>query len=80
MSHRCRYFLGDFLFVRASRDLPAGAEVTITYLNPLMSFRERARALEKRGFACGCELCSGEIEWRRRQPEKVGAVAGSHCW
>ncbi|PNW80454.1 hypothetical protein CHLRE_07g318250v5 [Chlamydomonas reinhardtii] len=79
-NHACldnteRYFLGDFLFVRASRDLPAGAEVTITYLNPLMSFRERARALEKRGFACGCELCSGEIEWRRRQPEKAAQEA-----
>ncbi|KAG2441067.1 hypothetical protein HXX76_003920 [Chlamydomonas incerta] len=75
-NHACldnteRYFLGDFLFVRASRDLPARAELSLAYLSPLMGAADRARALAERGFACGCELCAGEHEWRRRRPEQA---------
>eukprot|EP00198_Chlamydomonas_reinhardtii_P011672 XP_001701009.1 predicted protein [Chlamydomonas reinhardtii] len=74
-NHACvanahRYFLGDFLFVRASRDLPAGAEVTITYLNPTLTWEQRSAKLLRRGFACGCELCMDETEWRRGHPDE----------
>ncbi|PNW80452.1 hypothetical protein CHLRE_07g318200v5 [Chlamydomonas reinhardtii] len=76
INHSCcgnatRYFLGDFMFVRASLDLPADAEVTFAYTDPMRPYQERAQALRKHGFVCGCELCSEEVDWRRRHPDRA---------
>ncbi|KAG2441068.1 hypothetical protein HXX76_003921 [Chlamydomonas incerta] len=79
INHACsgnatRYFLGDFMLARASLDLPAGAEVTFSYTDPLLPLRERAQALRKHGFVCGCELCREDLEWRGRHPDRARRV------
>ncbi|PNH10403.1 hypothetical protein TSOC_002849 [Tetrabaena socialis] len=68
-------FLGDFMMVRAATDLPAGAEVTFSYIDSLGTLEERVSALRKHGFKCSCELCKEDEEWSRQKGSEAREVA-----
>ncbi|KAG2500612.1 hypothetical protein HYH03_001379 [Edaphochlamys debaryana] len=76
INHACvgtahRYFIGDFMFVRTAEDLPAGTEVTHSYVDSLDSLEDRTAALQRHGFVCGCELCQEDRAWGAQQPEQA---------
>ncbi|KAI6884433.1 hypothetical protein KC360_g4218 [Hortaea werneckii] len=45
--------------LHATRDITAGEEITITYINLLLTPRQRAAELQQWGFACACKSCKG---------------------
>jgi hypothetical protein len=63
VNHSClpnavRTFIGDIRFMRATRDIEAGDEITNQYISPdidISSRQEQFRATW--GFECDCELC-----------------------
>ena len=60
----------------AKRDIPAGTEVTISYIddNERAGFLERRVKLRDYGFNCQCEKCVGEEMWTRRlRPRRAAA-------
>lgn len=66
------WFIGDVMLVTAVAHIPAGGEVTFSYMSPLLSLQEReAQAAEVWGFdlaaGCGCALCAEQRQQRPRQ-------------
>eukprot|EP00798_Chlamydomonas_sp_ICE-L_P011462 gene11462-34176_t len=64
------YFnVGDFMFISTARDVEAGEELTLPYLDPMMPFEERTQILagwnSGNGFECDCARCDA----CRRHPE-----------
>ncbi|RSL93841.1 hypothetical protein CDV31_014539 [Fusarium ambrosium] len=64
MNHSCvsncrRSFIGDMQIIRATKDLPAGTELTFVYRSPepLESYQDVQKSLSGWHFLCGCELC-----------------------
>ncbi|RUS35526.1 hypothetical protein BC938DRAFT_480333 [Jimgerdemannia flammicorona] len=57
--------IGDFMFIRAVRDLNEGEEVCVAYVGVLDTYEGRTKKLEKRNFECHCPLC----DFERAQPE-----------
>lgn len=47
----------SFAVILAKQDIPAGAEVTISYIDETLGFEERQLALQDYGFRCSCSLC-----------------------
>ncbi|KAI1210829.1 uncharacterized protein F4807DRAFT_40365 [Annulohypoxylon truncatum] len=70
INHACvtncrRSFIGDFMLVRATRDLDAGTELLHAYHqpDPDETYEETRRATTRSwGFACGCALCLAKKE------------------
>jgi len=72
INHSCdptcrRSFLGDLQIVRAARDLPAGTELTFSYLVVLGKSPEDPKSLNRRllegwGFECSCPICDEDKE------------------
>ncbi|KAJ4304129.1 hypothetical protein N0V88_001739 [Collariella sp. IMI 366227] len=63
--------------VRAARDIFPGEELTLSYINPLMSRAERMAKLETWGFRCTCPLCSldgARAEESDARIEQIGRV------
>ncbi|KAK8102099.1 hypothetical protein PG984_015245 [Apiospora sp. TS-2023a] len=65
MNHSClpncrRSFIGDMLIVRATRDLPAGTELEISYRGGSRALTTSDQEWLKStwGFACKCKLCT----------------------
>ncbi|CAG8640935.1 1420_t:CDS:2 [Acaulospora morrowiae] len=60
-NHKCvdnnisKIFLGDFMFLRTSREIHKDDELTIQYKSPLDP--ERSEELRSYGFNCQCRLC-----------------------
>ncbi|KAK7946933.1 uncharacterized protein PG986_011254 [Apiospora aurea] len=54
---RCS-FIGDMLILRATRDLPAGSELEISYLGDPTAPLGREKLMRIWGFACRCALCT----------------------
>lgn len=75
MNHSCvpntlRSFVGDFMISRATRDIPAGAELFQAYVPVKPDPAEREAVYESAwGFRCGCALCERE----RGSPEAARA-------
>ncbi len=46
--------------VIALRDISPGEELTITYVNPELTYGERKRSLGEWGFVCRCSRCVQE--------------------
>jgi hypothetical protein len=46
--------------VLAKRAIPAGEEVTLSYIDESLPYHERQAALADYGFACACEKCAIE--------------------
>ncbi|KAJ4308949.1 hypothetical protein N0V84_011784 [Fusarium piperis] len=64
INHSCvsncrRSFIGDMQIIRATKDLPADAELVFPYRSPelLESYQDVQKGLAGWGFTCGCELC-----------------------
>lgn len=64
INHSCysnarRSFIGDMQIVRATRDLPAGSEITFTYtvLSHKHTYEETQKGLRNWGFNCTCAIC-----------------------
>lgn len=44
----------------AKHSIPAGEEITISYIDESLSYEERQEALKDYGFVCKCLLCQQE--------------------
>ncbi|KAF6262337.1 hypothetical protein COO60DRAFT_649132 [Scenedesmus sp. NREL 46B-D3] len=58
--------LGDRLVVRAAEDVPAGQQVSVSYLGPQLFAPAAVRQQELRqqwGFECGCARCKAEARY-----------------
>lgn len=65
MNHSClpnssRGFVGDFIVVRANKNISKGDEVTTMYLPIDGIFDQLKHNFEARGFSCDCKLCKAE--------------------
>lgn len=61
MSTADRAFIGDMMIVRATQDMEAGDEVTISYRGP--QFRgDMHETIRSWGFECGCALCDDAVQ------------------
>lgn len=61
-NHSClnnctRLFLRDILIIKACRDIKAGEELTLGYVNKLHDAYERQACCHDFGFVCQCALC-----------------------
>jgi tetratricopeptide (TPR) repeat protein len=56
-------FLGDFILVRANKDIFMGEEITISYVPTMGKFEDQKMALRDWGFRCECRLCRAETAW-----------------
>lgn len=64
-NHSCipnadRSFIGDMMVIRATREIKAGEEICMSYLNPEHSYLERKERLYEYGIDCDCPLCEVE--------------------
>lgn len=75
VNHSClpnsvRTFIGDIHFLRATRDISAGEEVTHQYVSPEIDIIERQEKYEGTwGFKCDCHLCEvdGTVSEEKRK-------------
>ncbi|KAG2493087.1 hypothetical protein HYH03_008750 [Edaphochlamys debaryana] len=58
--------------VLAQRDIKAGEEITLSYIDVSLSYRERQAELRDYGFVCRCERCKAEAT----APRKKAAPGG----
>lgn len=64
INHAClpnsvRTFLGDVLFLRATRDIAEDEEITAQYVAPELRYEERQKGFKTTwGFECDCRLCT----------------------
>lgn len=65
-SNARRAFIGDFLIVRASRDIAANTEVTFTYNRPNGDGDNMQKGLVNWGFECKCAVCT---DWNETSTE-----------
>lgn len=80
VNHSClpntvRTFIGDVHFLRATRDIEPGEELTHQYISPEIDIEERQKKYGGTwGFKCDCELCevdaSVPAERRKKRLEK----------
>jgi tetratricopeptide (TPR) repeat protein len=56
-------FLGDFMLVRANKDIPKGEEISISYAPPTGKFEQQKMTLRNWNSKCDCKLCCAETEW-----------------
>jgi hypothetical protein len=61
---------GDAVLV-ATRDIVAGEEVTISYVDEAQTLEERRVALDGYGFRCDCSKCAAEAEANRKGKGKA---------
>eukprot|EP00322_Chrysochromulina_rotalis_P019088 CAMPEP_0115853070 /NCGR_PEP_ID=MMETSP0287-20121206/13317_1 /TAXON_ID=412157 /ORGANISM="Chrysochromulina rotalis, Strain UIO044" /LENGTH=385 /DNA_ID=CAMNT_0003307141 /DNA_START=18 /DNA_END=1175 /DNA_ORIENTATION=+ len=75
LNHSCRpnmevHFLGEDseATLIAKRDIAAGTELSISYIddNERAGYRDRRASLRDYGFECDCPKCTVEEEWTRR--------------
>jgi hypothetical protein len=75
-NHACmpnsnRSFVGDMLISVATVDIKADTEVTQIYMPPKAAYLRRVDQYRTSwGFACGCDLCTGEAASPRSQHER----------
>ncbi|TNV82311.1 hypothetical protein FGO68_gene12871 [Halteria grandinella] len=66
MNHSCnentsRFSLGNYIFIRARRQIKQGEEITTVYLSPEVDYEDRQKDLmQTYGFQCTCVNCEGE--------------------
>ena len=78
LNHNCRsnsfkYFVGDFAFFFAVRDIPAGEEVTTYYLYVLWP-SERSRAGKFHEFTCKCIMCQEDARMKPEVRAELDAI------
>ena len=75
MNHSCapnahRINVGSIMLVFASKDLPAGSEVTIKYYDTLIPKADRDAFAKRRGYSCNCVRCAVESTGDVSEDEK----------
>ncbi|KAL2285063.1 hypothetical protein FJTKL_08583 [Diaporthe vaccinii] len=65
VNHSCvpnadRSFIGDMMVIRATKDIKAGEEISLSYLILNHSYMERQQRLYFYGIDCDCPLCDVE--------------------
>ncbi|XP_035707135.1 uncharacterized protein LOC110848474 isoform X2 [Folsomia candida] len=67
--------LGDFLFVRTTKDVKKGEEVLISYTDSAEPYEEREKFFQAHDFSCACRLCQyqekEDVKMRGRRLEIV---------
>ncbi|TIA63867.1 hypothetical protein D6C77_01814 [Aureobasidium pullulans] len=68
INHSClgnaeRSFMGDIIILRANKDIPAGAEITVPYKNVNGDYHLLKSSLNMWDFQCRCKLCLAEEQW-----------------
>lgn len=91
INHSCdancgRFFIGDLMFVRAARDMPAGTELRFTYMQDDSRSKLNEQLSKSWDFKCDCIICTDDREtpasmkirrkklikeFRRLQPHEV---------
>ena len=81
VNHSCysnarRSFIGDVLILRATRNIPAGQEISFWYAPPKAdhSFDKAQEKLQNWGFECSCEICSYDRETSHKKKNKRAAL------
>ncbi|KAH8591234.1 hypothetical protein B0O99DRAFT_632945 [Bisporella sp. PMI_857] len=82
MNHDCRpntmYYMNHKSLVHythASRQIHAGEEITITYIDPLQTYKERQDAIERSwGFKCTCSHCSMPRAFRKESDARIKLI------
>ena len=62
--------LNSFAVIVATQDIHVGEEVTISYVDESLSYKQRQEALQDYGFLCCCPLC------QQQQQEHAEEQAG----
>ncbi|SPN96590.1 uncharacterized protein DNG_00112 [Cephalotrichum gorgonifer] len=80
-NHSCipntnRAFIGDMLVSTATKDIPAGTEITHVYVAPRAVYSLRAQQFRNWGFTCACPLCSTEALSPAENQEKRRKTLG----
>lgn len=75
-NHSClnnctRLFLKDILIIKAARNIEAGEELTLGYVNKLHDVYERQATCHDFGFTCVCELCEIDKAELSKFPEEM---------
>ncbi len=70
-------FIGDAIVIRASRDIPKGDEVTVSYIPREDSYEERIFNLVRSWrFECTCVLCEEDLkDGEKARMERAGLAA-----
>ena len=81
VNHSCysnarRSFIGDVLILRATRNIPAGQEITFWYAPPKAdhSSDKTQEKLQNWDFQCTCEICSHDRETSNQKKKKRAAL------
>jgi len=58
-SHSIHYRIANLTHISvAVRDIPAGEELTVSYIDGMIHYAERQERLDSWGFKCACHVCS----------------------
>ena len=81
VNHSCysnarRSFIGDVLILRATRNIPAGQEISFWYAPPKAdhSFDTTQEKVQNWNFTCSCEICSHDRETSIKKKKKRAAL------
>ena len=81
VNHSCysnarRSFIGDVLILRATRNIPAGQEISFWYAPPKAdhNFDKTQKKLQNWDFECSCEICSHDRETSNKKKKKRAAL------
>jgi hypothetical protein len=66
--------LGDFMLVRANKDIPKDGEITISYAPTTGKFEQQKMTLRGWNFKCDCKLCCAETEWDGTRSDLLSAA------
>lgn len=78
-NHACipnvsRSFIGNFMIVRAAKDLASGEELTLEYVSAHLNEKERQKKLSSWGFICDCKLCHADRLTPKEKNQKRAAL------
>ncbi|THX44723.1 hypothetical protein D6C98_08089 [Aureobasidium pullulans] len=79
MNHSClfnasRGFVGDFIIVRASKDILQNEEVTVMFCPADGNFEQLQQNLEGWGICCDCRLCKAEIDFLKGAESRASVM------
>ncbi|KAI5814244.1 hypothetical protein BZA77DRAFT_107034 [Pyronema omphalodes] len=78
-NHSCipnisRSFIGNFIIIRAAKDMLSGEELTLEYVSADLDYKERQKILSAWGFSCDCKLCHADRLTPTRNIQKCAAL------
>lgn len=70
VSNTLIYGIGDFLILKAAKDIEKNEELTVSYVTFESCYERRKHILENWKFTCNCALCSYQITYTINNPIK----------